>query len=434
MRKETDVLVAGAGPVGMFAALRLARSGIKVIVADESWGPASRSYALALHPHSLRLFQELGMVEELMRKGRQLYAISFFEEGKRKARLSFADLPGDAPCVLVLPQSELEETLAARLRKEKVELLWNHRVDGIEQQSRGVRTGISRLHMDSTGYASRQGGREVDRSLEVDSSFLIGADGHHSQVRRLLGIEFPEVADALLYAVFEFEADRPAVHEVETVLHRGGVSVCWPLRGNRYRWSFRLGPYEQLPEPRLKSRLSVQVGGYPFPYLDEHHLQELIGRHAPWFEVEPRKVEWSIAVRFERRLARSFGQGNVWLAGDAAHLAEPSGVHSMNVGFSEADELAGILTGAVRSGDPFAALVEREGVVASGPDLESYGESRRSQWKRLLGMEPAVRATPAAGDFARSRLNDLISCLPASEDDLKPILSQIGLEPINAGQ
>jgi 2-polyprenyl-6-methoxyphenol hydroxylase-like FAD-dependent oxidoreductase len=69
-------------------------------------------------------------------------------------------------------------------------------------------------------------------------------------------------------------------------------------------------------------------------------LEQLIAARAPWFTARPTRIYWSTLGRFDRRVARSFGNGGVWLAGDAAHQAAPVGVHSMNSGLIEAHELA----------------------------------------------------------------------------------------------
>ena len=76
----------------------------------------------------------------------------------------------------------------------------------------------------------------------------------------------------------------------------------------------------------------------------------MIAERATWFRGRIDQINWRIMVRFERRLAKSFGQNRVWLAGDAGHLTGPAGMHSMNVGLREALDLAAILDGVLHKG------------------------------------------------------------------------------------
>jgi 2-polyprenyl-6-methoxyphenol hydroxylase-like FAD-dependent oxidoreductase len=142
-------------------------------------------------------------------------------------------------------------------------------------------------------------------------------------------------------------------------------------------------------------------------------LQELIGARAPWFTAQPTWLYWSTLGLFERRLTRSFGQGGVWLAGDAAHQAAPVGVHSMNSGLVEARELAACVWQALRAGDP--------------APLQEFATQTHQAWQWLLDAGRAVRPLPSADPWVRENASRILACLPASGDDLVPLLKQIGL-------
>jgi 2-polyprenyl-6-methoxyphenol hydroxylase-like FAD-dependent oxidoreductase len=116
-------------------------------------------------------------------------------------------------------------------------------------------------------------------------------------------------------------------------------------------------------------------------------------------------------------VARSFGNGSVWLAGDAAHQAPPVGVHSMNSGLVEARELAAHMSGILRGG-------------GSAPALEEFATRTHEAWQGLLGATPAgreVRALPGSDPWVRQSAARIRACVPASGDDLEPLLRQIGL-------
>lgn len=426
--RETDVLVVGAGPVGLFTGLVLAERGIRVEIVEEEWRSTARSYALALHPHSLKLLDDLGLARELIGKGHQLYALAFYEKGERQLQLSYGKLPSQFPFILVLPQQALEEALVNRLKKKKVQVEWNHRVDSIETDKRGVQAQIQKLRKESTGYIVSGTEWMVDKSFTTRARFIVGADGHRSIVRRQLGINFPEVADPLLFAVFEFGAERHPEHEVRVVMDDGQTNVLWPMRGARFRWSFQLESAASFADPRVKSRLAVQVGGRSYPHLGKEELQQLIAERAPWFDSPISDVAWSIAIKFQFRLADSFGRGRTWLAGDSAHMANPVGVQSMNVGLSEAHQLASLLADVLRSKDPFASLVSGEAGRAGQTPLEQFNQHRIAEWRRLLGLEGAPRPDSSAGDWVRQHAPRLPPCIPASGEDLRLLLKQAGLE------
>jgi 2-polyprenyl-6-methoxyphenol hydroxylase-like FAD-dependent oxidoreductase len=143
-------------------------------------------------------------------------------------------------------------------------------------------------------------------------------------------------------------------------------------------------------------------------------LDQLIAARAPWWTAQPTQIYWSTLGLFERRLARSLGNGGVWLAGDAAHQAAPVGVHSMNSGLIEARELATRMSRILHAG-------------ATPSLLQEFATQTHEAWQRLLDSRPAVRALPGADPWVRQIGARIPACLPASGDDLEALLRQIGL-------
>jgi 2-polyprenyl-6-methoxyphenol hydroxylase-like FAD-dependent oxidoreductase len=131
---------------------------------------------------------------------------------------------------------------------------------------------------------------------------------------------------------------------------------------------------------------------------------------------------------FERRLTRNFGKGGVWLAGDAAHQAAPVGVHSMNSGLVEACELAARISRIQRAGEAPSLLQEfaTETHQAWQWLLEASTQPRES---RAAGTPTGreVRALPGADPWVRQTRARIVACIPASGDELEPLLRQIGL-------
>ncbi|MCP3961855.1 MAG: FAD-dependent monooxygenase [bacterium] len=413
-KKETDVIVAGAGPVGLFTAMALAERGIGVEILDTEWRTAGRSYALALHASALDLLDEMGLAEELIPAGHRVDTVAFYRGRERLGELRLGELERKYPFVLVLPQNRLEHALEEGLKRRKVKVHWNHRLAHIRPAGDLVDTRVDRLVRDSSGYALAETGWLVDRSFEHHTQMVIGADGHRSLVRQQLGIDFEKVGEPTLFAVFEFTIAGEAQHEVRVVLDEDATSVLWPLRDGRCRWSFQLPGAVEDEIPRIKSRFSVQIGSQPYPFVREENLEQFISQRAPWFAGKAEKIRWSLAVQFENRLAARFGQGRTWLVGDATHVTGPVGVQSMNVGMAEARELAELATDVVQQRAAPAAL-------------EEYGARWRGEWRDLLGLGRRLEARAEAPEWTRAAVDGLVPLVPAHGRDLEALLEQVGL-------
>jgi 2-polyprenyl-6-methoxyphenol hydroxylase-like FAD-dependent oxidoreductase len=411
---QTDVLVVGAGPTGLVAALSLAEAGLSVEVIDEEWRPAGHSYALALHPRSIGVLAQLGIAQEAIAQGQKLESLTVLAGDEKRGTLRCAVLDERFPFLLALPQSALEALLAERLAKKGIKVRWSHRLAGLEPRGDTVTASVQRLEKESGGYAVARTEWSVAESVGFRAGFVIGADGHRSLVRRALETSFDEAGPSQAFAIFECTAPG-ASDEMRLVVDQASVNALWPLPGGRARWSLELTAPEVSAADRFKSRLTTMLGEHFFPHLDEAHTRELLRERAPWFEKGAMDIGWSIEVRFERRLAESFGRGRVWLAGDAAHLTGPAGMQSMNAGLAEAHDLA--------------ARVKRIRGGQAGLDLlEAYGRERLADWAFLLGRKGGLRPGAAASEFVAQNAARLLPCLPATGSDLPPLAAQLGLE------
>ena len=135
-------------------------------------------------------------------------------------------------------------------------------------------------------------------------------------------------------------------------------------------------------------------------------------------------------VKFEQRLAPIFAAKNVWLVGDSAHMAGPVGVQSMNVGLKEASEVSARIARLLH-GDPFSDVAGTTAGVIAG-ESDEYGRKRREEWESLLGIKDGVNSTGEATDWVMDHRERIPACVPASGDDLRLLLHQIGLEMIPA--
>ncbi len=349
--RDADVLVVGAGPIGLATALGLAEAGCSVEIIDEEDRGTVHGYALALHPGSLEALDRFGVVPDLIARGNRVRRLAFYDGAERRAEIALDRLRTNHPFALALPQSTFEDTLVQLLRARRVKVRWNHRLAGLTASDTGVTARVDALDRVSAGYPVATMSQVVVGSTEVTPRVVVGADGHRSLVRRSLGAEFRRLGEPRMFLVFEFSTDRVSPDDEMRVVIKDGLSAgLWPLPGGRYRWSFEIADLGELGARVDDRRLVRRIGQAAYPHVAEERLTELIAYRAPWFDAAVvGDILWSLAVRFERRLTSSMGGGPVWLAGDAAHLTMPIGMHSMNLGIAEAAMLAAAISSNPRS-------------------------------------------------------------------------------------
>lgn len=413
--KKPEVLVVGAGPVGLFTALALSQRGVRTQIVDKELRTGTHSYALALHAASLRLLEEVGALPDVLDGAHRVRRVGIYDGSRRRAEMRIADLAEDHSFLAVLPQDVLEERLARVLAKRGVKVEWSHEVSQVEPRDDHVDVKVDRLSLDTLGYSVQHSEWVVAKSRQHQLPFVVGADGHASVVRRRLGIDFPTVGSSSNFAVFEFQSDADLGDEMRLSLGDRTTDACWPLPGGYCRWSFELPDDGAEWDERRKERDPIQAEAEQDPGLTEARLRALLAERAPWFRGSIDGIRWRMAVHFERRLAAAFGRGRVWLVGDAGHVTGPVGIHSMNVGFREGAQLAAALAGNLRG-------------TAATAELEHYDGDRRAEWRGLLGVDELLQARPGTEPWLAAQKERLLPCIPASGADLAQLAAQLGFD------
>ena len=396
---DPEVLVVGAGPVGLVAALFFQQYGIRVEVVDMHQRTTQHSYAVAIHPRTLRMLDEAGLSEQLIAKGRKLTTVAYYEGRERRAEIDYSTLASKHPYLLVVRQSLLERAAEETLRAKGLKIFWGHRLQTLDIKGAGIRAEVAQLEQLATGYPVARTEWVVARTRTIQPAYVIGADGYDSAVRRMAGIEMTGHDGGQIFSIYEIEATGELPAEARVMLDPDLTSVYWPLEEGRCRWGFQIRD-ASAHEPSME------------------RLVRLIAERAPWCAARPTQIYWSTLAVFEWRLTRGFGARGVWLAGDAAHQAAPVGVHSMNSGLVEARELATRISRILRTdGEPSL--------------LPEYADKTHKAWEWLLGAAaPAarvVRALPGADPWVEQNAARILACMPASGDDVEPLLTQIGL-------
>jgi 2-polyprenyl-6-methoxyphenol hydroxylase-like FAD-dependent oxidoreductase len=412
---KTDVLIVGAGPTGLLTAILLAENGVQTQIIDREERTASRSYACALHPRTLRLLARLGLAEALLKHGRRIQTVAFYDGLARCAEINMEAVGGEFPFLLVLPQSALEKVLEQRLlEKSRTKVLWNHRFDGCAEDGETVVAQVEKLGGTATGYIVPHWETIVQKRFPVRAQFLIGADGHNSLVRQRQAIEYEQFGETQSFIACKFTSGSVVLDELRVVLDETTTNVFWPLPGNSCRWTFQLihsdGPSD-FPE---KERRSMRDAEKLLNDNIRHNVERLAHSRAPWFSHEIDEILWCKQVFFQHRLAKQFGKGRCLLIGDSAHQTGPVGVQSMNVGLTEAEELTAIL---------HKIIFEQKSLKL----LQKYERQRRDEWRPLLGLEHDFKPNGNAAPWVHRRAPRILSCLPGSGEDLRQMAKALGL-------
>lgn len=389
-RSRFQVLVVGAGPVGLLAALCLQSQGISVRIIDRQAEHHAHSFPVVLHAQSLRILSGLGVSAGIFWRGRPITRLAIYAEYERRAVLDLPEVSGSIAGVLTLPQDVLRQALTNELTRQGVSIEWNTTLVALQQ---GPHSAWGQL---SYAIPARLLGSTVPQLATFEAEYVVGADGYDSTVRSALGLQLEDGGDLHSYAFFDATTPR-AGSEAQLALAEDYANSAYPLQGGQTRFSFQLGRH--LNEPP-----------------DEHLLRALLLSRMPWYAQDIVSVDWGGVAEFRSALVNRFGLGRVWLVGEAAHLTGPLGVHSTNVGIDEAHDLALRVAGALKD----------TGEVGFGPDFE---QCRRRQWRLLLGLSECAQIDAKSPQWKRRHAARLISALPASGGDLEQLLAQLRLLP-----
>ncbi|WP_424567757.1 FAD-dependent monooxygenase [Streptomyces sp. CH-036] len=302
--QQRPVLVVGAGPSGLTAAVELTRRGVPVLCVDRAEGPSTSTKALGVWPRTLELLRRMGADEEIRRRVLPQRAMRYYSEGRVIADLRFRDPDVQPVC---LPQPDVEAMLRDALAEAGGRIAWGTELVGFQQDGPAVE-------------AVLRGPDGTERTEEF--SWVVGADGARSRVREHLDIGFEGATHELSFVVADIELDGLLEPDVTHYFcSPRGILVTCGLPSGRFR-VFTSAP------PGLR-RDDVDLAA----------VQKLVDERGPG-GITLRDPDWISVFAVHSRHADRTREGRVFLLGDAAHIHSPAGGQGLNIGMADAHNLA----------------------------------------------------------------------------------------------
>lgn len=349
MSAAPQVLIVGAGPTGLAAALFLSRRGVPVRIIDKASEPTTTSKALGVNPRTLALLEPTGVTAAIEAEAQAIRRLRIHRKGKALATITpdWSAIGADHPMV-ILPQARTEALLAQALS-----------VHGVTAE-RGL--GLQSLDQDHQGVTAT-----LTDGSTLSVPVLFAADGAHSTARKALGLGFPGDGWEEPWQLIDVALDGPEPDEGWIDLRPTGPFVCLPFAGGVFR-----------------------LIGFGPPLLD--NLPD-------GWRAGP--VHWHSDFKVSHRMVPAMTIGRVCLGGDAAHIHSPIGARGMNLGIEDAfvfaDCAADFLSGQLDRLDDYGRL--RQPVDAAVVS-------------RVRGLTSVVRDTSGRADFMRRTLLPAATRLP----------------------
>jgi 2-polyprenyl-6-methoxyphenol hydroxylase-like FAD-dependent oxidoreductase len=304
-----QILVAGAGPVGMTMAAALKRLGVDVRIVDKSAARTDKSKALVLWPRTLELMDIQGCLQGFLDAGMEGKGARILADGHELVHVSLDIARSRYRFTLLIPQNETERLLEEELQRRGVTVERQVELQSFADDGAGVTAKL--LHADGTVETAR-------------FSYLAGCDGAHSAVRHGLGSKFEGVTEPSDWALADIRLNGEVAQDELTICWQpDGILALFPIVGGRFRVIGDMGP------------ASAEVA----PPLTLADVQKLLDDRAPP-GLQAYDPFWLSRFRINERKVKDYRKGRAFLAGDAAHIHSPAGGQGMNTGMQDAFNLA----------------------------------------------------------------------------------------------
>jgi 2-polyprenyl-6-methoxyphenol hydroxylase-like FAD-dependent oxidoreductase len=355
--QNPTVVIVGAGPVGLVAACDLARRGVSIRVIDKLAEPTTESRAIAIHARSCDMFDRMGVLDDLIATGVKSTAMNMFANGKKMFRAPLDTVDSAFPYTLITAQTETERVLTEHLTALGVSIDRGVELKELTQDDAAVHLVLQR----------------ADGATEhVATSWVVGTDGSHSSVRRLVGTKLQG----------SFKGERFILGDVEVEPHFDNT--------NMYTYFDSDGPVVTLPMLGGRVRFLAQIHDAPGTPLNLNpttaELQKIVDERIGGVTITT--PHWVTCFEIHHGLVPEYRHGRIFLAGDAAHIHSPAGGQGMNTGMQDAFNLSWKLAEVIK-GDAGDAL------------LDSYNAERHPVGKRVIDFTSTLTKVGTLKGLAR---------------------------------
>jgi len=370
---DTDVLIVGAGPVGLFLANECARRGLRWQLVEARSAQSEHSKALAIMPRTLEIFDMAGIVGPFLEAANRVTWAAVMAHGRRLARIHFTPEESPYPFIAMVPQDVTERLLVEELRRKGGDVEYETAFVSAVQREDCVSVTLDRR----------------GEHLERTAAFVVGCDGAHSRVRHLLNLPFEGAGYHGSYILADIEANEslPA-DELQLCPSEFGPLAIFPISATRRRIITTI--------ERKEGGENTEEEG---PSLEL--VQQMLDQRGPG-GVEVRALRWSTYFYIHHRQVGHLRVGRVFVAGDAAHIHSPFGGQGMNTGLHDIWNLVWKLDLVLRG---------RGGEQL----LESYTDERRPIIKRVIEVT----------DFATKAMGTPSKLAQAVRDIVIPVVSRL---------
>jgi 2-polyprenyl-6-methoxyphenol hydroxylase-like FAD-dependent oxidoreductase len=299
-RIDTDILIVGAGPVGLFLATECARRGLNYRIIEARANQSIHSKALAIFPRTLEIFNMAGIVQPFLDAANKVTSVGIHAHDKQLALLPFAPGESPYPFIAMVPQNVTEQLLHDQLTRRGGRVEYETEFVAAEQTDECVRVTVN-----------GKKGQQV-----VRAAFVVGCDGAHSQVRKSMGVplEGGEYPDSFMLGDIETNDALPS-DQLQLCPSEFGPAAIFPMSASRRRLVATVDHAEG-------DRPSIEV------------VREILAQRVPK-GIEALSLYWSSYFRIHHRHASKLRSGRILIAGDAAHIHSPFGGQGMNTGLHD---------------------------------------------------------------------------------------------------
>lgn len=300
-QNNIDVLIVGAGPVGLFCANELTRHGLTCRIIDKKVNLSKHSKALGIHIRTLDVLEDCGLIKEVEQQGHQVEGVLFKSQGKTLVNATFAGVEASRHFLIDLPQNQTEAIFNQGLQEKGIEVEWESELTHLVQSPNEITATL----------------KKPNNKVELlNANWLIACDGAHSTVRHQVGAEFKGSAYKQAWWLADLLVDwKVPDNRMAIFISKNGPLACFPMGNKRYRLVMTANQ-DSVTDPSLEDIKNE----FKRRSSDQATLSNPI---------------WLSQFSIHHRQIQQYRYDRVFFAGDAAHIHSPMGGQGLNTGIQD---------------------------------------------------------------------------------------------------